>query len=149
MSLIEGDKYREAIGYFQEAENILEYAASCGKSLDRILIIATLENKACIYQRLWEQEKSYNYIEAILYNINNNMPDSMSHLFKEEEKNLAAVLNRKQTLALYHLKFSAVASQIKNHEIALSSAFKAIKNIRQICKLSLEHLSKGKVSEES
>ena len=30
------------MAYFQEAENILEYAGSCGKALNKILITATL-----------------------------------------------------------------------------------------------------------
>lgn len=63
--------------------------------------------------------------------------DNQNPLLKDTEKNLAVTLNRKQTLALYHLKFSAVASQIKNHEIALNSAFKSVKNMQQICKISL------------
>lgn len=62
---------------------------------------------------------------------------------------MANMLNRKQSLALYHLKFSAVASQIKNHEIALSSAFKSIKNIKQICKTSYDYMLKCKLSSEN
>lgn len=39
--------------YFQEGEKILEYGASCGKTIDRSLIIATLQNEASVYQRMW------------------------------------------------------------------------------------------------
>lgn len=36
-----------------EAERILEYAASCGKIIDRKLIISVLNNQACFYQKIW------------------------------------------------------------------------------------------------
>ena len=39
--------------YFNENEKILEYAASCGKTIDRSVIIATLHNQACVNQKLW------------------------------------------------------------------------------------------------
>ncbi len=40
--------------FFDECEKNLEYAASCGKTIDRNLIIAILNNKAVAYQRLQE-----------------------------------------------------------------------------------------------
>jgi hypothetical protein len=49
---------------------VLEYAASCGKTIDRFLIISTLHNEAAIYHKLQEFTKSYDYMEAILYNMN-------------------------------------------------------------------------------
>lgn len=55
--------------FFNESEKILEYAASCGKTIDRAVIVATLHNQACVNQKLWDLEKSANYIEAIIYNI--------------------------------------------------------------------------------
>lgn len=50
---INGESYEEALIYLGEAEKNLEYAASCGLSLDRVLITTTLKNEACAYQRLW------------------------------------------------------------------------------------------------
>lgn len=38
------EAYEEAIIYLGEAEKNLEYAASCGLSIDRILITTTLKN---------------------------------------------------------------------------------------------------------
>lgn len=50
---IGGEDYERALVYLQEGEKILEYAASCGKTIDRFLIISTLHNEACAYQKLW------------------------------------------------------------------------------------------------
>ena len=63
------EEFERGLVYLQEAEKILEYAASCGKTIDRFLIVATLHNEACLYQKLWELEKSCDYMEAIIYNM--------------------------------------------------------------------------------
>lgn len=55
--------------YFSEAERNLEYAANCGKTIDRVLITTTLRNQSCIYQRLWELPACLDYIEAVLLNL--------------------------------------------------------------------------------
>ena len=52
-----------------EAERILEYAASCGKNIDRKLIICVLNNQACFYQKMWLLEKACTYIEASILNM--------------------------------------------------------------------------------
>ena len=52
-----------------EAERILEYAASCGKNIDRKLIICVLNNQACFYQKMWLLEKACTYIEATILNM--------------------------------------------------------------------------------
>lgn len=44
VALIQQEEYQMALVYFQEAEKILEYAASCGKTIDRSIIISTLQN---------------------------------------------------------------------------------------------------------
>jgi hypothetical protein len=66
---IEREEFYEAIVFLNEAEVTLEYAANCGKTIERSLIITTLHNEACIYQRIWELDKSADYLEAIIYNI--------------------------------------------------------------------------------
>lgn len=38
--------------------------------MDRSIIVVTLHNQACVNQKLWDLEKSANYLEAIIYNIN-------------------------------------------------------------------------------
>ena len=69
VSLIEEEKYDEAIVYLAEAEKALEYAANCGKTIDRILITTTLRNLSCIYQRLWELPVCLDYVEALVINL--------------------------------------------------------------------------------
>ena len=53
-----------------QAEKILEYGASCGKNIDRTLIMSVLHNEAYGYQRMWDLNKCSNYLEALIYNIN-------------------------------------------------------------------------------
>jgi hypothetical protein len=62
-------RFSQGLVYLQEAEKILEYAASCGKTIDRFLITTTLQNEACAYQRLWELDKASDYMQAIIYNL--------------------------------------------------------------------------------
>ena len=64
---------QDALTYLAEAERILEYAASCGKNIDRNLIICILHNEACCYQKIWDLEKCSNYIEALIYNFHENL----------------------------------------------------------------------------
>jgi hypothetical protein len=59
---IEKQLFQEAVVYLNENEKILEYAASCGRTIDRSVIILTLRNEACVHQRLWNLEKSANYL---------------------------------------------------------------------------------------
>lgn len=63
----------------EEAEKILEAAVSRGnKKIDRTFIICTLQNEACAYQRLWELEKSAEYMEAIIHNMQSEVQISTS-----------------------------------------------------------------------
>ena len=55
--------------YLDEAEKVLEYAAGCGKTIERTLITTVLNNQACMLQRNSEFEQSANYLEAIIFNI--------------------------------------------------------------------------------
>jgi hypothetical protein len=57
----------------QQAERILEFVASCGRTIDRVFITTTLKNEACAYQRLWDLEKASDYMEAILYNMKTSL----------------------------------------------------------------------------
>ena len=117
------DDYEKALIYLQEAEKILEYAASCGKTIDRFLITSTLHNEACVYQKLWELEKSSDYMEAILYNMStylaNNTPIEMAHDLHNHDSDayltLSAFTYRRLSTAIYHLQYSAVSSQIGKH----------------------------------
>ena len=68
-----------------EAERVLEYAASCGKSIDRALILTVLHNEACCYQRLYDLSKLSTYLEALLYNINFSLRKSENSCNIEKE----------------------------------------------------------------
>ena len=53
-----------------EAEKILEKAGERGMDVEKRLIVLTLHNLACAYQRNWELEVCANYLEALIYNLN-------------------------------------------------------------------------------
>lgn len=42
-------------------------------------------------------------------------------------------VNKRLSIALYYLQFSAVSSQTKKHETALKSAFKALETLKLVC----------------
>jgi hypothetical protein len=77
-------QFYEAIVFLNEAEGVLEYAAGCGRTIDRTLIIATLHNQACVYQRIWELNKSSDYLEAIIYNISSFLNGEAQSAFTPE-----------------------------------------------------------------
>ena len=62
-------RFQESLVYLNEAENILECAASCGRNISRSFIISVLQNSACAYLHTWEVDKASIYIEAILFNL--------------------------------------------------------------------------------
>lgn len=133
--------FYEAMVYLEEAEKILEYAAGCGRTIDRALIIATLHNQATVYQRIWELTRSADYIEAIIYNISSFLSSEDKFQFTSEIKDfrshqhlkLATSLGNKLSLIVYLLQFCAVSSQIKKHSNALSSAQKALSYLKIYC----------------
>ena len=67
--MIEEEKYEQAVVYLASAEKSLQYAANCGKTIDRIIITTTLRNMSCIYQRLWELPMCLDYVEALMINL--------------------------------------------------------------------------------
>ena len=56
--------------YLVEAEKILEKAGEMELDVEKKLVILTLHNLACAYQRNWELEVCSNYLEALIYNLN-------------------------------------------------------------------------------
>jgi hypothetical protein len=64
------ERAKEALIYLNEAEKILEYAASCGKTIEKYIIISVLHNIACCYQKTWELDKCSQYLEALIFNFN-------------------------------------------------------------------------------
>ena len=59
---INSQQHDEALVYLSEAERILEYGASCGKSIDRNLIICVLHNESCSHYREGDLNKASSYI---------------------------------------------------------------------------------------
>ena len=153
INYILNEEYKEALVYLQEAEKLLEYGASCGKTIDRQLIISTLQNEACVYQKRWELEKSSNYMEAIIYNMNAylqspppiiinsqiNDPSSTSFI------NLSTLVTKRLQMSFYYLQFSALSSQMGKHEVALGSALNALSMLKS---LSVECYSFEKYSKK-
>lgn len=105
------------------------------------MIITTLHNEACVYQRIWELNKSSDYLEAIIYNISSFINSEAQFTFTPEITNsstpqhqkLSAYLASKLQLISYNLQFCAVSSQIKNHENALRSAQKSLSWLKSYC----------------
>lgn len=133
--------YYEALVYLAEAERVLEYAASCGRTIDRALIVTTLHNQAAVYQRIWELVRSADYIEAIIYNVSALVEGEtvlpLSADAGEEGSpgylRLSSYLSSKLNLVVYHLQYCAVSSQIKNHSNALGSACQALTLLKTYC----------------
>lgn len=119
--------------YLTEAENVLEYAAGCGRTIERTLIITTLHNQACVYQRIWELTRSADYIEAIIYNISSFLASEPHPAPTPAPHKLQTYLSNKLQLIAYNLQFCAVSSQIKNHENALASAQRALNLLKSYC----------------
>ena len=125
----------------------MEYAAGCGRTIDRSLIVATLHNQATVYQRIWELVRSADYIEAIIFNINTFLTSEAafsigSHLqavSTQQHSKFAIYLGSKLNLITYLLQFCAVSSQIKNHSTALSSAQKALTLLKTYCEELYEY----------
>lgn len=138
--LIEEEKHQQAAVYLDEAEKVLEYAAGCGKTIERTLITTVLNNQACLLQRTSEFEQSSNYLEAIIYNINEFIDTCPPPTFSTpipanspDYAELATYFERKIALALYNLRFCALSSHSKNNQVALQSARRALVLLRDIC----------------
>lgn len=94
-----------------------------------------------MYQRLWELEKASNYLEAIIFNMNAYIecaPDLSidSQIFdaaSTSHSELSIFVRKRLTMAFFYLQFSAVSSQIKKHDTALGSAFKALSVLKMVC----------------
>ena len=71
--MILDDYIQEALVYLSEAEKILEYGASCGKVIDRNLIITTLHNEACCYYKDSDLNTAAKYLEGVIFNITSNL----------------------------------------------------------------------------
>ena len=48
---------------------MLEYGASCGKPIDRALIVCTLHNEACCFYKASDLPSASRYLEAVIFNL--------------------------------------------------------------------------------
>ena len=53
--------------------------------------------------------------------------------FSQSHQNLSSFINKKLSIVMYDLKFSAINSQMKKHDLALNSAFKALSTLKAVC----------------
>lgn len=150
------ERAKEALVYLNEAEKILEYAASCGKTIDKYIIISVLHNIACCHQKIWELDKCSQYLEALIFNFNSFMkpaehPDDPRHKDRpkrSEDSIIAEGLDRKTFLSKYYLQFCAVNSQTDNHSGALIAGRKSIEIMKALFREMAEMGSMKKMTYE-
>jgi hypothetical protein len=125
--LINDDLTQEALVYLAEAERILEYGASCGKSIDRNIIVTTLHNEACCYYKEADLSTAAKYLEGLIFNLKAHLdslqssPASSAVDRKQADPFLWLSLEKKMELVQYYLKFCTINSQAKRREAALEA----------------------------
>ncbi len=87
--LITEEFTEEAMVYLSEAERILEYGASCGKSIDRNIIVTTLHNEACCYYKEADLPTAAKYLEGLIFNLK-------AHLDSLQSSPANSTVDRKQ-----------------------------------------------------
>ena len=113
--------------YLGEAERVLEFGASCGKTIDRNIIITTLHNEACCYYREAELATAAKYIEAVIFNLKSNIasvdstPSSSGRKAKKGDELAFAPIEKKIELVQYNLKFCTISSRATRRETALEA----------------------------
>ncbi|KAM3136860.1 hypothetical protein pb186bvf_011119 [Paramecium bursaria] len=144
---IKQQKHKDAIKYLQQAEQMLEvflflnqiqFAASCGRIIDRNLIVVILYNQACAYQCQWVLEKCSKYLDGVIYNmelaINEDEAD-LDNLASSHEKE-SQLVRRYSFLARSYLQYCAILSQLGKHKNALANAKKAAQIMRNLFKVA-------------
>ncbi|EGR31517.1 hypothetical protein IMG5_107360 [Ichthyophthirius multifiliis] len=152
--LIEDQLYQEAIQQLKQAENIAELAANSGKALDRNLLIILLYNIACAYQGLWELDKCYQYIDGVIYNLEQGLKEQEQNEKEQKNEDFQSYKIKKQSfLVKSYLQKCAILSQLgmykkyekqnnkkqqKRHNMAIETAQKGIQMIEKIFNLLTE-----------
>jgi hypothetical protein len=135
--LINEDLIQEALIFLAEAERILEYGASCGKSIDRNIIIATLHNEACCYYKDADLPTAAKYLEGLIFNLKSHLDSLQSspsssgvdHKHTHLDSFVYMTIEKKIELVQYYLKFCTINSQAKRREAALDAG----KRVIQLC----------------
>jgi len=147
----------------ERLKKVLEFAAEAGRPLDRNMIIVCLYNTACAYQMGWVLEKCAEYIDAVIYNLDQSIQqddviiNSSTDLSHTQQATITCIKIRKQKFLLkVYLQCCAVLSQLSKHEEALSLAHKAQRTMISIlsqcasyCKETSEVLDKGPLSQSN
>ncbi|CAD8170855.1 unnamed protein product [Paramecium octaurelia] len=131
-------KFKEAMKLLQQSEQMLEYAASCGKTIDKNLIIVVLYNQACGYQCQWVLDKCSKYLSGVIYNMEECMKEEeqeTNNLASTQESD-ASLVKSKAFLARTLLQHTAILSQLGKHKLALQSARKAASTMREVFKIA-------------
>jgi hypothetical protein len=139
---------KESLQILEKMEKLLEHAASCGRNLDRNLVIVILYNVACAYQSMWVLDKCSKYIDGVIYNLNESLKqDEVSYLQAVQKKMswshlqaLRTVKLRKQHFLLkIYLQHCAVLSQLSKHDQALNIVKKSNKAMHTIIQDCIEY----------
>ncbi|CAD8190390.1 unnamed protein product [Paramecium octaurelia] len=135
---IKQQKYKEALKLLQQSEQMLEFAASCGRVIDRNLIIIILYNQACTYQCQWVLDKCSKYLDGVIYNMELAIKEDeqdLENLASAQEKQ-AQLVKRYTFLAKAYLQYTAILSQLGKHNKALINSQKAASIMRELFKIA-------------
>ncbi|CAD8090588.1 unnamed protein product [Paramecium primaurelia] len=135
---IKQQKYKEALKLLQQSEQMLEFAASCGKVIDRNLIIIILYNQACTYQCQWVLDKCSKYLDSVIYNMELAIKEDEQDLenFVSVQEKQAQLVKRQTFLAKAYLQYTAILSQMGKHNKALINSQKAASIMRELFKIA-------------
>ncbi|CAD8180633.1 unnamed protein product [Paramecium octaurelia] len=135
---IKQQKHKEALKLLQQSEQMLEFAASCGRVIDRNLIIIILYNQACAYQCQWILDKCSKYLDGVIYNMEIGIKEDeqdLQTLANVQEKQ-AQLIKRQAFLVKAYLQYTAILSQLGKHKQALINSQKAAQTMRELFKIA-------------
>ncbi|CAD8110216.1 unnamed protein product [Paramecium sonneborni] len=135
---IKQQKHKEALKLLQQSEQMLEFAASCGRVIDRNLIIIILYNQACAYQCQWILDKCSKYLDGVIYNMEIGIKEDEQDLqtLPNLQEKQAQLIKRQTFLVKAYLQYTAILSQLGKHKQALINSQKAAQTMRELFKIA-------------
>ncbi|CAD8076454.1 unnamed protein product [Paramecium primaurelia] len=135
---IKQQKHKEALKLLQQSEQMLEFAASCGRVIDRNLIIIILYNQACAYQCQWILDKCSKYLDGVIYNMEIGIKEDEQDLqtLSNVQEKQAQLIKRQAFLVKAYLQYTAILSQLGKHKQALLNSQKAAQTMRELFKIA-------------
>ncbi|CAD8105326.1 unnamed protein product [Paramecium sonneborni] len=135
---IKQQKHKEALKLLQQSEQMLEFAASCGRVIDRNLIIIILYNQACAYQCQWILDKCSKYLDGVIYNMEIGIKEDEQDLqtLANVQETQAQLIKRQTFLVKAYLQYTAILSQLGKHKQALINSQKAAQTMRELFKIA-------------